>query len=609
MTSATTPQTVAELIADLLVTRGIDRIFGLQGGHIQPIWDHLAQRGVRIVDVRDEGAAVHMAHAHSVLSNKGGSATLLDPHGGRPASAGFGALIPDAGPGLAVAMVTAGPGVTNCVTAIANAMLERVPLLVIGGCAPMPQDDLGPLQGIDHVSIMRPVTRSARTLRVADNVLRDLDKAWSIATGDGGGIPGPVYVEIPTDVLRQSVPPALQLPEWQRAKPPHRIPPDAADVGRAATLLAAAKRPLVITGRGAMPAGPQLQALLDRSGAVYLDTQESRGLVPGSHASVVGAVRARAMQEADTVIVIGRKLDYQTGYGSPAVFTNARTWIRIADNAEELRENRRGDVELYAHPALALAALAEALPAQPSQALDKAWTSALRAEHVKRAAKYAESLADAPAGKDGHMHPNRIFAALRDVLKPDAITIADGGDILSFARMGLQDPRTYLDAGSFGCLGVGIPYGNAAALLHPDRQVVVISGDGAFGINAMEIDSAKRHGAKVVFIIANNAAWNIERLDQEMNYGGRVVGTTLAWSDYAAMARAFDLHAERVTDPARLKDALKQAFDNAPALIDVVVTQHALSSDAGKGLGWVPDHQALTAWDDAERARRGQPPR
>jgi acetolactate synthase-1/2/3 large subunit len=201
------------------------------------------------------------------------------------------------------------------------------------------------------------------------------------------------------------------------------------------------------------------------------------------------------------------------------------------------------------------------------------------------------------------MHPNRIFAALREVLKPDAITIADGGDILSFARLGLST-STYLDAGAFGCLGVGVPYGVAAALDFPDRQVVVVTGDGAFGINAMEIDSAKRHGAKVVFIVSNNAAWNIERLDQEMNYGGRVVGTTLAFSDYAMMARAFGLHGERVTDPARLKGALEDAFANAPALIDVVVTQYAMSSDAGKGLGWVHTYQALTAWDEAERRRR-----
>jgi acetolactate synthase-1/2/3 large subunit len=249
-----------------------------------------------------------------------------------------------------------------------------------------------------------------------------------------------------------------------------------------------------------------------------------------------------------------------------------------------------------------LAALAEAI--RKRGALDTEWATALRSEHVRRSSKYAEELAKAPAGKDGHMHPNRIFAALREVLKPDAITIADGGDILSFARLGFEAPRTYLDAGTFGCLGVGTPFGVAAALLNPDRQVVVVSGDGAFGINAMEIDSAKRHGAKVVFIIANNAAWNIERLDQEMNFGGRIVGTRLAFSDYAGMARAFDLHAERVTDPARLKGALEEAFAKAPALLDVVVTQDALSSDLGKGLSFVPSYQALSAWDDAERARR-----
>jgi acetolactate synthase-1/2/3 large subunit len=564
-------RSVAEWVAAFLVARGVDRVYGLQGGHIQPIWDELAQRNVRVIDVRDEGAGVHMAHCHAVLTGQVG-----------------------------VVFATAGPGVTNCVTAIANAHLERVPVLLIGGCAPVPQDDLGPLQGIDHVSIMKPVTRSARTLRSAANLLRDLDKAWSTAMGDGNS-PGPVYVEIPTDVLRECVPPGVVLEEFLGPKPLRRILPDPAEIDRAAQLIAAAKRPLVISGRGAMGNAAEVIRFLDASGALYLDTQESRGLVPATHASYIGAVRARAMKEADLVVTVGRKLDYQVGYGSPAVLPNAR-WIRIADNAEELRENRRGEVELYAHPGLVLAALAEAI--RKRGALDTEWATALRSEHVRRSSKYAEELAKAPAGKDGHMHPNRIFAALREVLKPDAITIADGGDILSFARLGFEAPRTYLDAGTFGCLGVGTPFGVAAALLNPDRQVVVVSGDGAIGINAMEIDSAKRHGAKVVFIIANNAAWNIERLDQEMNFGGRIVGTRLAFSDYAGMARAFDLHAERVTDPARLKGALEEAFAKAPALLDVVVTQDALSSDLGKGLSFVPSYQALSAWDDAERARR-----
>jgi acetolactate synthase-1/2/3 large subunit len=581
---AETPhRSVAEWVARFLVARGVDRIYGLQGGHIQPIWDWLHRLGVKIIDVRDEGAAVHMAHAHAALS---------DPRG--PG-------------GVGIAMATAGPGVTNCVTALTNAHLERVPVLLIGGCPPLPQDDLGPLQGIDHVAILQPVTRLSRTLRTADQIARDLDKAWAMALGDGGP-PGPVYLEIPTDVLRETVPAAVVLPEHLRPHPRPAVAPDAGLVAEAAAALRAARRPLVVTGRGARASSgcaAALERLLDASGALYLDTQESRGLVDPGHPAVVGAVRARAMQEADCVLVVGRKLDYQMAYGSPAVFKAAR-FVRIADHADELRDNRRGEVELLADPALALAALAQAL-GQPAPALDRAWTGALRAEHEQRAAKHAQAMATAPKGADGHIHPNRIFAALRGLLAPDAITVADGGDLLSFARMGL-DTRHYLDAGAFGCLGVGTPYAVAAALLHPGRQVVAVTGDGAFGINAMEIDSAQRHGARCVFIVSNNAAWNIERLDQEMNYGGRVVGTKLAYSDYAAMARAFGLHAERVTDAERLPGAIAQALAHAattgPALIDVVTTQHALSSDAGKGLGWVPDRQALTAWDEAETARR-----
>src|SRR5579872_6299412 len=182
-------QSCAAWIARLLKARGIDRIFGLQGGHIQPIWDHVARQGIRIIDVRDEGAAVHMAHAHAELAG------------------GFG-----------VAMVTAGPGVTNTVTAIANASLARAPVLLIGGCTSRPQANMGPLQDIPHVDILRPVTRASRTLRVPDQVVREIDEAIARAMGDGGE-PGPVYIEIPTDVLRTPLPAQLVLDEWMTAKP------------------------------------------------------------------------------------------------------------------------------------------------------------------------------------------------------------------------------------------------------------------------------------------------------------------------------------------------------------------------------------------------------
>ena len=305
---------------------------------------------MRIVDVRDEGAAVHMAHAHAALSGQVG-----------------------------VCMATAaasGIGTNSATAAITNAHLERVPVLLIGGCPPVPQEDMGPLQGIDHAAIMAPVTRASRTLRVADQVARDLDKAWAMAEGDGNP-PGPVYIEFPTDVLREMVPAACALDEHLRRTRRPPVAPDAGEVARAATLLREAKRPLVVTGRGARRAGAALIRLLDASGAVYLDTQESRGLVDGAHASMVGAVRAKAMHEADLVLVVGRKLDYQMAYGSPAVFKHAR-FVRIADHADELRDNRRGEVELLADPSLALDALAAAL-GKPSATLDTAWTAALHA--------------------------------------------------------------------------------------------------------------------------------------------------------------------------------------------------------------------------------------
>jgi acetolactate synthase-1/2/3 large subunit len=275
--------------------------------------------------------------------------------------------------------------------------------------------------------------------------------------------------------------------------------------------------------------------------------------------------------------------------------------VRIAEFAGERDDNRPGAAAIGGDVATALAMLAQAIDHVQR---DTSWRDALHAKHVERSRKYLASLDATPNGSDGRMHPNRIFAALQRQLRPDAIGIADGGDILSFARLGLSI-STYLDSGAFGCLGVGVPFANAATLACPDRQVVAICGDGAFGLHAMEIDTAARHGCKAVFVIANNAAWNIERVDQERNYEGRVSGTTLRDSDYAAMARAFELHGERVRDPSKLAAALERAFANAPALVDVAVTRDTLSSDLVKGLSIVPDYQPLTAWDNAERERFG----
>jgi acetolactate synthase-1/2/3 large subunit len=409
-----------------------------------------------------------------------------------------------------------------------------------------------------------------------------------------------VYLDFPTDTLRTEVPRAMQRDEHFRPKPRAVMAPDPAAVRAAADLLWSARRPLVISGRGARGAGPALVRLLDRINAPYLDTGESRGLVPDAHPSTVAAMRGTVMSEADVVLTVGRRLDFQLAYGSPAVFGEAR-FVRVADTASELRDNRRGDVELFADCGAALAALAAAA-GDRVPAIDRAWARDLRARHEERAARLQATMRTAPPGTDGRMHPNFLLACLQDRIGRDAIVVADGGDFLSFARVGLS-ASTWLDPGSLGCIGVGTPFGIAASLACPDRTVVVATGDGAFGFNAMEIDTAVRHGAPVLIVVANNGAWQIEVHDQRVTHG-RVVGTRLQHADHAAMARAFGMHGERVERAADLPAAIDRALAHRPALLDVVVTSDAVSPDGRSGLAWVPDLQPLAAWDDAERRWR-----
>jgi acetolactate synthase-1/2/3 large subunit len=502
---------------------------------------------------------------------------------------------------LGVALVTAGPGMTNAMTGIANAHVSRAPILVIAGTNPRPQENRGGLQDLDQAQLVRSITRYARTVREPSLALQELDEAIARAFGESGEA-GPSYIDFPVDTLRGIVPPALQLDEHIRPKPRLVLEPDPAQVAAAVDLIWKAKRVLVISGRGARGAGPELIALLDRLGAVYLDTGESRGLVPDQHPSVVGAMRGAVMGDADVVITVGRRLDFQLAYGSPAVFGQAQ-FVRIADTGPELRDNRRGAAEIYATPKAALRALVETAGNRES-AVDKAWAAKLRAGHEERASKLRQSMANAKPGSDGLMHPNKLIGELQEAIGSNAIVITDGGDFLSFARIGLSAPAM-LDPGPFGCIGVGVPYGIAAGLAFPDRTVLVATGDGAFGFNAIEVDTAARHKSPVLFVVANNGAWQIEVHDQTMTHG-KVVGTRLQFADHAAMARAFGLHAERVEREADLKPAIERALANRPALLDVLVTPEAVSSDAKTGLAWVPDLQPLAAWNEAElRWRNG----
>ena len=565
-----TPDTAAGVIARFLKARGVDRIFGLCGGHIMPIWMRADAEGIRIIDVRDERAAVYMAHAHSELTG-----------------------------GLGVALVTAGPGLTNAMTGIANAHIARASVLVLSGGPPRPQENRGGLQDLPHADLVRPITRYARTVREASLVLQELDEAVSRAFGQGGE-PGPVYLDFPTDTLRDEVPQPLQLEEHFRPKSRPVLLPNDDDVAAAVDLLWSARRPLVISGRGARSAGRELSAFLDALGAPYLDTGESKGLVPDAHPGVVAAMRGAIMGEADVVVTVGRRLDFQLAYGSPAVFGGAK-FLRIGDAPSEIRDNRRGAVELFAQPAAALAAIV-AKAGDRVPAVDRAWAQAMRKKHEERAQKLQTSMRTAPSDSEGRIHPNRVLAELQNQLEPTAVVIADGGDFLSFARVGLTS-STYLDPGSLGCIGIGTPFGIAASLAFPHRQVVVATGDGAFGFNAMEIDTAVRHKAPLLIVVANNGAWQIEVHDQNDTHG-KVVGTRLQFADHAGMARAFGMYAERVEHAEDLQGAIERALANRPALLDVVVSPDARSSDGKSGLAWVPDLQPLAAWDEAERKWR-----
>ena len=569
---AITNDSSAAVIARFLRGRGVDRVFALCGGHIMPIWMRLDAEGIRIVDVRDERAAVYMAHAHSELTGE-----------------------------LGVALVTAGPGVTNAMTGIANAHVSRASVLILSGVPPRQQENRGALQDMSHIEFVRPLTRYARTVREPSLVLQELDEAVARAVGQGGE-PGPVYLDFPVDTLRAPVPQAMQLAEHFASKPRPAIFPDPAQVARAVDLLWSARRVLLISGRGARGAGAPLVRLLDRLGALYLDTGESRGLVPDSHPAVVAAMRGAVMGEADVVVTLGRRLDFQLAYGSPAIFGKAQ-FLRIADVPSELRDNRRGAVELLATPALAVEAIVAAA-GDRAPAGDREWAQTVRNKHVERTGKLLTSMRNAAPGSDGRMHPNRLLAALRDALPADAVIVADGGDFLSFARVGVP-ANTYLDPGSLGCIGVGTPFGIAAALARPNQVVAVLTGDGAFGFNAMEIDTAARHRAPVLIVVANNGSWAIEVRDQQETHG-KVVGTRLQYADHAAMARAFGLHGERVERADDLPGAIARALANRPALLDVVVTPEAASSDAKSGLAWVPDLQPLGAWEEAEAAWRAR---
>ncbi|MGV9797099.1 thiamine pyrophosphate-binding protein [Mycobacterium sp. NPDC003449] len=566
--------TVAQLIAVRLKAQGVQRIFGLCGGHIQPLWDAAARAGIEIVDVRHEGAAVYMAHATAELSGE-----------------------------LGVAMVTAGPGLTNAVTAISNAFVSRSPVLVLSGRPPRPQTGMGAMQDIAQAEIVRPICRLTEQVSERHHVIPRLDKVIAAALGSATGATGPAYIDFSTDLLEETVHDADIPAAGLQPRPAVELAPDACAVDQAAELIRGSSRIVVIGGRSVRKVPAELTSFLADANALYLDSGESRGVIRDDVPSFVPAVRGRAMREADLVITLGRRLDFQLGYGSPAVFAPDARFLRIGTCFEELGENRRGDVELHASTGSALAALAWA-GATPD-APDRAWIEDMQQSNTKRVRKLATTLASPDLDPAGRMSPNFVVGAVNDLLSDRSVAIADGGDILSFARVGLK-PVDYLDCGALGCLGVGVPFGIAAALLRPQEPVIAVIGDGSFGFTGVEVDTAVRHNARVVFVVVNNEAWNIERHDQVDRFDNNLVGVDLPGCRYDLFAQSLGAHGERVEDPGQLADALKRAMENAPAVVDVLVSRTAKSPDYLGGLALVPPRHAVGPWNDAEVARYAQ---
>jgi acetolactate synthase-1/2/3 large subunit len=561
-------KTVARVVVEFLRARGVLRVYGLVGGHIQPLWDELVEQGVEIIDVRHEAAAVQMAHAESLLTGR-----------------------------LGVAMVTAGPGLTNAVTGIANAHVSRAAVLLISGRTPRPQTGMGAMQDVAQAAIVAPLCRRVESVSERHHALPRLDAVTRAALGSDGP-PGPAYIDFPTDLLRETVSNEEVDPQWLRPWVPPVLLPDDEDVSEAARFLRLARRPLVVSGRGARGCSDLLLRLLEASGAVHLDTSESRGIAAW-HPAFVPAMRGRAIAEADLVVTLGRRLDFQLAYGSPAVFAPDANFIRIGRTVDEISDNRRGAVEIKADVRSALARL---LTMDVTPDGNREWRDELVVANRERTRILASHLAEARVGSDGRMHPYTVIAAINDQIDENTVTIVDGGDILSFARVALKVTEFYLDPGPLGCIGVGVPFANAAALTLTGRRVVALIGDGSFGFLAMELDTAARKQARAVYVVANNEGWNIDRHDQLRNYQ-HVAGVELPGCRYDQLARALGVHAERVEHVSDLSGALKRAFENAPALVDVLVSAAPTSPDFESGLAEVCTWQALRKWSDAEEAR------
>jgi thiamine pyrophosphate-dependent acetolactate synthase large subunit-like protein len=526
------PTTVhaGRLIARRLKASGIDTVFTLSGGHLFSFYDGCRSEGIRLVDTRHEQTAAFAAEGWSKVTRIPG-----------------------------VAALTAGPGVTNGMSAMAAAQQNHSPLVVLGGRAPALRWGQGSLQEIDHVPFVAPLTRFAATASSAEAAGTLVDEALAAAVAAPSGV---AFVDLPMDHMFSEAPDSGR-PGALSALP--RGPAvDGAALDRAVELLAGAERPVIMAGTNVWwgRAESALLWLAERGRIPVLMNGMARGVVPADHELAFSRARSRALKRADVALVVGVPMDFRLGFGG--VF-GADTQLIVADRVEPARPHPRAvAAELYGDLSTALSALADVRAPDREQ-----WIADLRAvESAARAGEQAELSDDRTP-----LHPMRVYAELTPMLDRDAIVVIDAGDFGSYAGRVIDSyvPGAWLDSGPFGCLGSGPGYALAAKLARPDRQVVLLQGDGAFGFSGMEWDTLVRHDVQVVSVIGNNGIWALEKHPMEMLYGYSVVAELRPGTRYDEVVRALGGHGELVASPGELRPALNRAFGaGLPAVVNVL---------------------------------------
>ena len=527
------------LAARALKDAGVGAIFTLTGGHIMPILDGALDEDIPVIDVRHEQAAVHAADAYSRLN-----------------------------PGrIGCAVLTAGPGVTDGVTGIANAWRANSPILVIGGQGPFSNLRRGSLQEMDHVGMIRPISKWADACYQTDRIPEYIEMAVRTAVS---GVPGPAFLEIPMDVLM--APASLDDARFPtiRATPP-TVHPDPADLQATLEVLATAERPVLLGGTGVKwsQGGAALARFAEATRIpVYLNGM-GRGMLRADHPQFFNRTRRQAMKECDVFVLVGSPLDFRLRFGA-AVPAGARI-IQFDMDATLIGQNRSADVGVVGNIGAALEQLTDLLEASGLSLDFGEWSDGLRADEDAAAAALESQL----TSDESPVDPLRFAAEIRDFIDEDTILIGDGGDIVAQASKVVPVLREncWMDPGPLGTLGVGMPFALAAQHSFPDRRVLIIYGDGAFGLNGFEYDTAVRFGLPIVGIVGNDAAWGQMLRPQVGIYGAdRKVAVDLAPTRYDLVVEALGGHGEYCERPDEIRPALERAFASGkPALVNVMI--------------------------------------